>query len=1310
MVTADGQQAVLMDLGLAQLADDVHGKLTRTRQFVGTLRYASPEQILAVGGVDRRSDVYSLGASLWELLTLRPMFGATEQTPTPELMQRIQYEEPEPVRRHHPGVPRDLEAIVHKCLAKDPRRRYETAAELVDDLQRFLDGDSVRARREHPARRLWRKAWRRPAATTLALVAIVAAASLAVAVPQAIRAQRIADLTAQLGDLIERGEASESDVGLIDRLMAQLEPLAPQQAAIRRKQVLDRLARRIDEQIRTEPTVEPEDEARLRAQIGLLAPRDSARSKELERHLAQRVRSWQEVARLDPPFERVDRAFEPSRVAVDGGGLGPRAPDAPTAGIEPASTTFLPSLVACQGNAQLHVTLRAGSWDTSRGIGLFLYDNQWHTGPIRGLAYARGDKALAVSDERGLTRIWDIPSHSSTILPSPPSGSLSLAFGLPGGKEWRPDAGTPELRDVALGEDIREGRSVRVGQLVAAVGPAGRAVALAAPGGRVMLLAARERSLHLVREYRLKGREIICLALADAGRLLAAGALDGTISLLDPASETPRILKGHTGEVNALAFHRDGALLASGGADTKVHLWDAAKASPGSVLSGHEAKVTALAFSPDGRTLASGGLDGKVRLWNLAAERSGDPLAGHAAAVSGLAFSSNEGTLAVAHGPRVTIWDTRTSRSLEVLRPQHYALRLLAPRPARALGSRGVPQNPVTLREAIAAGHPLVVQLARDDQILREQDVTLMSGRPLVLSAKLEGGKLELVINGTQSVVFQDIFPLGHTARGSFALDLPATARIEHLVASCQRPPEQKSGMEQGDEFYANGEPSRALEAYREQERNAANAEVAQEAKCKQGVCLADLGRAEDAIRIFEDLEAETGDRWPIIAGCRLWLLHLQQRHLDEASAVHNSLFSQRRLERIAALVPADIPAAIVNAYAPASSYVHIMRNPKLIPNLELALAIVKEIRAPVGQQLSIRWLLALAYHEDGQFERAAKAFADLLDRPILLPSDEALVIENYGWVLGQLKKNRVALEELDRRIATGREASPLLFICRAQVRARMGEWAASRDDIDEFFRRHTDQDGQWLYDACLIRGFIREALGDADGAINSWRAGYRAASGTGDMSLLSVSILGSLSGELTADDVRIMFNTVLGMLPSNVAPMKIVENLNFSFEDLVSGLRTVWSSPRGREYARKIALLNLPFSEYFQIQVPLTVAEVCRYGAFGGTLSPDDDELLWAMVQSLFRDYLALKVSETNSMALMTIWLGYPLTWRLASRALQPGTRGLIAYTFGARYEHLGRPTDAALFFQAALSDSAPGTLLRRRAQAAFDRLSASK
>ena len=173
---AAGEQATLMDLGLAQVADDVEGQLTRTRQFVGTLRYASPEQVLAVAAVDGRSDVYSLGATLWELLALRPLFGATEQMPTPQLMETIQRDEPQRLRSIHAGLSRDLEAVVHKCLEKKAADRYATARELADDLGRYLDGEPVRAR---PAgwldrQRKWvRRHPREAAAYGLALLAAV---------------------------------------------------------------------------------------------------------------------------------------------------------------------------------------------------------------------------------------------------------------------------------------------------------------------------------------------------------------------------------------------------------------------------------------------------------------------------------------------------------------------------------------------------------------------------------------------------------------------------------------------------------------------------------------------------------------------------------------------------------------------------------------------------------------------------------------------------------------------------------------------------------------------------------------------------------------------------------------------------------------------------------------------------------------------------------------------------------------------------------------------------------------------------------
>jgi tetratricopeptide (TPR) repeat protein len=155
------------DFGLAQVQGDA--KLTLTGDLVGTLRYMSPEQALAQRvPIDHRTDVYSLGVTLYELLTLRPAFGATDRQ---ELLRQIAFEEPRPRRRLNRAVPAELETIVLKAMAKDPAERYTTAQELADDLERFLKDEPIRARRPTLVQRA-RKWTRRHKAATRAAVAM----------------------------------------------------------------------------------------------------------------------------------------------------------------------------------------------------------------------------------------------------------------------------------------------------------------------------------------------------------------------------------------------------------------------------------------------------------------------------------------------------------------------------------------------------------------------------------------------------------------------------------------------------------------------------------------------------------------------------------------------------------------------------------------------------------------------------------------------------------------------------------------------------------------------------------------------------------------------------------------------------------------------------------------------------------------------------------------------------------------------------------------------------------------------------------
>jgi serine/threonine protein kinase/WD40 repeat protein len=161
------------DFGLAKLQDGED--VSQSHEFVGTLRYMAPERFRGVS--DRGGDIYALGATLYELLTLRPAFEGTDPL---RLIDRIVHESPARPRTLDGRVPRDLETIVLKALAKEPRDRFGSARELADELRKFVEGHPIRSRRISATERTWRWCRRNPwlaganaaAAATLAALAI----------------------------------------------------------------------------------------------------------------------------------------------------------------------------------------------------------------------------------------------------------------------------------------------------------------------------------------------------------------------------------------------------------------------------------------------------------------------------------------------------------------------------------------------------------------------------------------------------------------------------------------------------------------------------------------------------------------------------------------------------------------------------------------------------------------------------------------------------------------------------------------------------------------------------------------------------------------------------------------------------------------------------------------------------------------------------------------------------------------------------------------------------------------------------------
>jgi serine/threonine protein kinase/WD40 repeat protein/tetratricopeptide (TPR) repeat protein len=160
------------DFGLAKLIEGED--LSQSHDLAGTLRFMAPERLRGV--TDRRSDIYALGATLYEMLALRPAFPERDQV---KLIEQIAHDSPPQLRQHDPRIPRDLETIVHKALAKAPADRCEKASELRDELRRFLDGRPTRWRRVGPVEqfRRWckRNPWLAAANITAAVMTTVLA-------------------------------------------------------------------------------------------------------------------------------------------------------------------------------------------------------------------------------------------------------------------------------------------------------------------------------------------------------------------------------------------------------------------------------------------------------------------------------------------------------------------------------------------------------------------------------------------------------------------------------------------------------------------------------------------------------------------------------------------------------------------------------------------------------------------------------------------------------------------------------------------------------------------------------------------------------------------------------------------------------------------------------------------------------------------------------------------------------------------------------------------------------------------------------
>ncbi|HVR85896.1 MAG TPA: protein kinase, partial [Planctomycetota bacterium] len=344
MVTTRGdeRQVFLMDFGLARAAEGA-SKLSATGFLLGTPMYMSPEQARGEK-VEVSTDVYSLGLTLYELLTDANPFASENVY---ETLRRVQELDPTAPREIDRRIDEDLETIVLKAISKDPGSRYASAKGFGDDLQAYLAGEPIQGRRESLSRQVIRRVRRHPWAFAAGAVLVVGLATSGLIARSALRDRRYTDLTEKLDEGLRAREWTPEHLRSLELMIDDLARLAPARAT----ELRTRLPKALAESIRASDLV------RARAQLALLERIDPAEASRVGSELRQRETQWPPVFKLEPPFGELRDVFERGRVDV--------AEDR----LRSGSAGLVRTLKTCEGNVELKAEFE-GPWKEAAQLGL----------------------------------------------------------------------------------------------------------------------------------------------------------------------------------------------------------------------------------------------------------------------------------------------------------------------------------------------------------------------------------------------------------------------------------------------------------------------------------------------------------------------------------------------------------------------------------------------------------------------------------------------------------------------------------------------------------------------------------------------------------------------------------------------------------------------------------------------------------------------------------------------------------------------------------------------------------------------------